>query len=443
MNYHTITDPDDEAIWNLVCSRAGETFHTARGLPFSYYQKVSRTGELLGELVFDRKGKTITRNTVLLAYRKAEELMESEGCVSGPKKLGVFGASYLYPVFLKLGICRKDKNNDFHTGRLLMTDTKGRLLFLEHYLLEHTDEEHKITTAELISLYEAHGFHANRNTIKDDIKTLQSAGVDVLGVRVGNAKGYYIAGRSFDLAELKTLVDAVSSSRFISKNKSDELIRKIAELTNEENRKTLLARSGETDRIKAEAPGVFVTVDTIANAIEARKKISFQYIDYLLTKEVILRHDGKVYTVSPYTFLWNDDRYYILSYSEELNDVVGYRVDRMRNVRVTDEDALLDESFDAAEYSRKVLKMFDGNLPEEEVTLVAENRFMINVIDRFGEEIETAVIDNEHFRAKVIVAPSSTFFSWVFQFRGGIRVVGPEHVKRDYEDMLSTVLSVQ
>ena len=108
MNYHTVTDERDDEIWSMLLAHAGETFTTARGLPFTYHQKVSRTGEPLGELVIDRKEKTITRNTVLLAYDKALYLMESEGSVSGPKKLGVFGASYLYPVFLELGICRRN-----------------------------------------------------------------------------------------------------------------------------------------------------------------------------------------------------------------------------------------------------------------------------------------------------------------------------------------------
>ena len=108
--FHTVTNPSDDHIWSLVLSHAGRTFHTARGLPFSYHQKVSRTGEKLSELVIDRKEKTITRSTVLLAYEKAMELMAAEGCVSGPKKLGCFGASYLYPVFLELGICRAERN---------------------------------------------------------------------------------------------------------------------------------------------------------------------------------------------------------------------------------------------------------------------------------------------------------------------------------------------
>lgn len=320
-----------------------------------------------------------------------------------------------------------------------MKETKGRLLFLEHYLMEHTDEHHLLTTDELIRLYEAHGFKANRNTIRDDIAVLQAADVDVIGERVGNAKGYYICGRQFDLAELKTLVDAVSSSRFISRSKSEDLIKKITGLTNEQNRGYLTARTYTAERIKPETPGTFITVDKIAGAIEEGKKISFQYIDYLPTKEVVLRHDGKVYTASPYCFLWNDDRYYVLSYSEEKECVIAFRIDRMRNVEVKAEDAIKDETFNPSEYSKTVLKMFDGNLDEQEVMLVAENRFMLSVLDRFGEEIETSVVDDQHFRIFVRVRPSTTFFAWVFQFSGQITIAAPENVKQAFELMLDTV----
>ncbi len=320
-----------------------------------------------------------------------------------------------------------------------MSDTKGRLLFLEHYLMEHTDENHMITTDEMIRIYEEHGFKANRNTIRDDIAVLQASDVDVISERVGNGKGYYICGRQFELAELKTLVDAVTSSRFISKRKSEELIQKIAGLTNEQNREHLMARTFTADRIKPETLGTFITVDTIAAAIEQGKKISFQYIDYLPTKEVVLRHDGKVYVASPYCFLWNDDRYYVLSFSEEKGCVVAFRIDRMRNVAVSEEDAVKDESFNPSEYSRTVLKMFDGNLEDREEMLVAENKLMLNVLDRFGENIETTIVDDQHFRAVVRVRPSATFFSWVFQFSGQIMIAGPADVKQTYELMLDIV----
>lgn len=112
MNFHNITSDDDSYIWNLFIEHEGETFLTAKGLPYTYHRKVNHNGELLSELVIDRKEKTITRNTIVLAYKRACELMETEHCVSGPKKLGCFGASYIYPVFLKLGICKGSPDTD-------------------------------------------------------------------------------------------------------------------------------------------------------------------------------------------------------------------------------------------------------------------------------------------------------------------------------------------
>lgn len=322
-------------------------------------------------------------------------------------------------------------------------NTKARLLFLEHYLMENTDEEHAVSTEELIKIYEKNGFKANRNTVHDDIEVLRSVNTDVIDRRDGNAKVYYIGNRLFEVAEVKTLVDAVSSSRFITKEKSKTLISKLTELTSVHSRKPLMKSAFYSDRIKTSSRGIFNAIDTVNEAISSGKKISFKYIDYMPDKKAVLRHNGKVYTVSPYALLWNDDRYYAPSYSEEKGCIVPFRIDRMKNVAVSSEDADKSVSFDPAEYSRKVLKMFDGNTEECNVRLLADNRFMINIIDRFGEKFGTDIIDDEHFAATVTVKPSATFFAWIVQFGGGIKIVSPVRVKNEYEKMLRDLLSAQ
>ena len=107
MNYHTIVTPEDESIWAQIISLEGQSFRTARGLEYTYRIKRSKDGFLLGEILFERKEKSVTRATLLLAYQNAVAVQQTEGCVSGPKKLVVFGASYLYPIFLHLGICSR------------------------------------------------------------------------------------------------------------------------------------------------------------------------------------------------------------------------------------------------------------------------------------------------------------------------------------------------
>ena len=310
-------------------------------------------------------------------------------------------------------------------------------------MLEHTDDEHSITTDDLIRIYEENGYKANRNTIRDDVAMLNAAGVEILSERVGNGKAYHIGARLFELAELKMLVDAVSSSRFITMGKSETLIGKLAKLTNEQNRAALTARIFTADRIKSGNTAVFNTTDTICRAMEGGKKIRFHYWNYNPQKEHILRHDGEWFVASPYALIWDDERYYCAAYSDYREKVVTFRVDRMCDVEITDEDAVRDDDFNAAEYAKSTIKMIDEDLPETAITLVCDNHYMQNVIDRFGEEIETEVINDNCFRATVTVRPSKTFFSWVVGFCGGIRIAEPANVKERFEETLRMVLSCQ
>ncbi len=325
--------------------------------------------------------------------------------------------------------------------------SKGRVLFLQKYLEEHTDDDHVITTEELIKLYEANGYKAQRQTIADDVAVLVSSGFEVIVNQVARNKtktnAYHIGARLFELPELKLLVDAVSSSRFITAEKSELLIKKLSQLTNEENRNDLSARIYTGDRLKTTNPNVLVNIDTIYNAIRDKKKITFHYWDYAPNKERVLKHDGEDYVFSPYVLLWNDDRYYVPGYSEKHQDTVKFRVDRMCDIQIMDEEAHIDPEFNAAEYSKKVIKMYDDKLPERAVTLRCQNEYMKNVLDRFGEDIKTTTVNKDSFRARVTVVPSSTFFGWVMQYKGGILIERPAEVKRNYEEMLSVIQTKQ
>lgn len=324
------------------------------------------------------------------------------------------------------------------------TGTKGRILFLERYLLNHTDDENSVSTENLIRIYEGHGYKANRHTIKDDIDTLNENGIEIISEREGRGKTYYhIGARLFELAELKMLVDAVSSSRFITKAKSDTLIKKLTELTNEQNRPSLIAKIYTADQIKTTNPVVFQTVDTICKAIDTGKKISFHYYSYTPEKQRVYKNEGKEYIVSPYALIWNDDRYYLAAQYKQEGSVITFRIDRIHGVEILDEAAVRDDSFNPSEYASKTVMMYDGGIAEQEVVIACDNNLMQNVVDKFGEEIETDILNDETFSAKIIVRPSRTFFSWVFGFCGGIRITEPKAVRDKYEELLNAVLSRQ
>ena len=328
-----------------------------------------------------------------------------------------------------------------------MKGNKERILFLRAYLEEHTDDDHYITTEELISLYKENGYKAQRQTIADDITALCSSGFEVIINQVTRNKSktnaYHIGARLFELPEIRLLVDAVSSSRFITAEKSEMLINKLLRLMNVENRNGITARLYTTDRLKTTNRNVLVNIDTVYRAICDRKKITFHYWDHVPGKGKVLNLNREDYTVSPYALIWNDDRYYMPSYSDKHRGMVKYRIDRMCDVQILEEEACIDSDFNVAEYSKKAIKMFDDNLPEKMVTLRCLNDLMKNVLDRFGEEIKTTTIDKGTFRARVPVVPSSTFFGWVMQYKGGILIERPVEVKRDYEEMLSAILAKQ
>ena len=313
-----------------------------------------------------------------------------------------------------------------------------RLLFLERFLMENTDEDTAVTTGDILDAYEKHNFGGNRNLVPADIEKLREAGIEIESQKEGRINTYKIAKRPFSTAELQTLIDAVSSSQFITKEKSDEMIHKLASMSIEKKRAQLTAKTFTADRIKTESPEIFSAIDCIGEAIERGKQISFQYIDYLPDKTMVLRHNGKVYQVSPIVRIWRDERYYVRCIDPEKGEraKVNYRIDRMRNVKMLKEYAEKDPDFNPAEYAVQVQQMFDDGKEAEDVVLIARNNRMINIIDRFGEQIETSIADGEHFRATVNVVPSNTFFAWVFEFGGEIRVEGPERVRKAFGEMI-------
>ena len=189
------------------------------------------------------------------------------------------------------------------------------------------------------------------------------------------------------------------------------------------------------DHAKSDNLQIYYVVDTITDAINEGKKIYFQYFDYNEAKEKCLRHDGAKYSVSPYALVWDDNHYYMCGYDDDKQMIVNYRVDRMCNTGMTEEDAVpLPEGFSIDEYVRHQFRMFAGD--EVEVTLECRNDMMKYIIDVFGEEVETWTASEETFYAKVNVADSPTFYGWVFPFEGKIRIVGPEEILDKYRSMV-------
>lgn len=314
------------------------------------------------------------------------------------------------------------------------SSTKKRMLLILELLYKTTDESHPVSTVDITNYLDEKGFQIDRKTLRSDLRLLISMGYDIVVVKSSPNK-YFWGERTFEIPELKMLLDAVSSARFISETKSKQLTKKIMSLAGMQKREQLKRHVRAIGKTKADNKGLYYIIDTITEAINQKKKISFQYMEYNGRKEKILRNDGEVYILSPYVLYWNEDYYYVLGYSDKRERVTAFRIDRMKTPTIMDDDAVpKPENFDVSAYSNKVFQMFSGE--ETTVELECDTSLMKYVIDRFGIDVETEELSEDKFLAKVPVDLSPTFYGWVFQFGGGIRIIGPEEAVEGYKEMV-------
>lgn len=312
-------------------------------------------------------------------------------------------------------------------------DGKLRPLLLLRILKERTDEDHTLTTAQLCRmLKEEYGIETFRTTIKGDVEVLQQAGYSVQVTRSTQNLYNYIE-RDFDIPEVKLLIDAVMSSKFITKTKSDQLVAKLTELAGLYKARELKRNLVVDGRIKPENEQVYMIVDAINEAINARKKIKFQKVEYNVKKERVLHHGGEDYVFSPYSLVWDGDFYYVVGYSDKYQSVGSHRVDRIyKRPEILDEAAVPPMvGFDINTYVNTMFRMYNSD--RYEVELQVENQLMDAIIDRFGSDVTTYACDQHSFRVVATVSVGTTFYNWVFGFGGRVKIREPEIVREEYK----------
>jgi predicted DNA-binding transcriptional regulator YafY len=242
------------------------------------------------------------------------------------------------------------------------------------------------------------------------------------------AYGYYVAGRDFELTELKLLADAVQSSKFITEKKSMELLKKLESLASAYDAGKLQRQVYIQNRVKSMNESIYYSVDALHEAIAEDKKISFRYFDYSIKKERVFRRDGERYVVNPVVLSWNDENYYLIARSDHHEGLTHYRVDRMSGVQKLEENRSASaKGFNLAEYSKKMFGMYGGE--ETDVKLRAENQLASVIIDRFGKDIRLIPDGDGHFTVNVRVALSPVFYGWLFQFGERMEVISPQNLK--------------
>ncbi len=309
------------------------------------------------------------------------------------------------------------------------TNNKFKLYRLAQIMLEKTDDEHYITMPEILSALKEYDITADRKTIYADLKDLEQFGIEIEGEAVGNKYHYHVISRSFELPELKLLVDAIQSSKFITARKTNSLIKKLETLVSKYDAAKLQRQVYVSGRIKTMNESIYYTVDAIHNAISENKKIQFQYYQWNVKKEMELRHGGAYYHISPWGLSWDDENYYMIGYDSEADLIKHFRVDKMLHIQMMDEKREGKEHFkqlDMADYAKKSFGMFGGK--EQTIKLKVANDLVGVMIDRFGKDIMMIPADDQHFTMHVDVHVSGQFFGWIMSLGEGVKIIGPDEV---------------
>lgn len=316
---------------------------------------------------------------------------------------------------------------------------KLKLLYLLDILKEETDENHVITIQEIIERLGSLGISAERKALYSDIQALCDYGCAI----EKSGRGYYLAERGYELAELKTLVDIIQSSGFLTAKKCSAITKKLYKQTSRYGAAEL-DRQIHTTTARTPNEKIFYTVDAIHRAIRDDKRITFSYFRYNNRKELVEKIGGYTYSVSPFALIFDNENYYLIGFFEETGEVRHYRVDRMQNVNISEESRSEEARRNAPDMSRydsKSFGMFGGN--ETLVTLHCEGNMAGAVIDRFGEEPTFILQSDGSFDITVRVFVSPQFFGWLAGLGTYVKIKAPEATKAEYKDYLKEILENQ
>lgn len=327
--------------------------------------------------------------------------------------------------------------------------TKQRIIKLIEIFKKETDVDHKLSIDELMSKLKKEfectsggEFNIDKKAIKYDIDELNDS-----GLLIGEAKGpkgkkfYYCAEQSFGIYELRILIDAISSARFLTKVETKSLINKIKGLTSIGLAHKLESTLHIDDMVKSENKDLKIYLDIIHTAISVSKKVNFQYGNFKVNKLFVLHHDGDYYKVIPYALVWSNDFYYLVCFDEKKNKIINYRVDRMVNVMQLDEK-FIKEDFAIGEHLKHCFNMYPGEVDVVEIQL---NNGLVNaVIDKLGKDVIISSNGNT-FKIRFHAAINEGLLRWILMWGADAKVIMPnklvEMIKNEIVEMDSLYLN--
>ena len=310
-------------------------------------------------------------------------------------------------------------------------------------ILSETDEEHPMTTNQIVQELSLYGIEAERKSVQRDIATLQDYGYDIL-LHTDNKRGYYMASREFEDWELKVLMDAAVSASFLTPKNSEQLAKKISLLSGREGRRTLRAVTPIPSKVKNGDATTKNAIDLLLRAVRAKKQVSFRYLytDSELQKQ--FRRDGKEYPVSPYALIWRQDKYYLIASYGSYNTLSYYRLDRIRELRITDETAVPPESFLGANADLQIREFVEQNVYNyggklTRLKLAVDKNMTDILVDDFGEAFTVVGQTEKQLLVTVAVSDGWGLNTWLLQHGDSVQILEPAEIREETIKLLDQV----
>ncbi len=321
--------------------------------------------------------------------------------------------------------------------------SKITILKIWEILCAETDEEHPMSSVQLLSKLEECGISCDRRTLYSNIDTLNEYGYEVLSRR-SRQNEYWVAERSFDLPELHILIDAIQAAAFITEKKTEELVDKVARLAGSRSGAVIKQNTVAFNTTKSTNEFIYYSVNEISYAIEKGLKILFRYFDYDHKHNKVYRRDGHRYVVNPVATVFSNDKYYLVCYNDVNRNMTHYRIDRMEAVQVLEDKPITPydytESFDITRHKKALFGMYTGDFVK--VRFEVEERLLDVVFDQFGDKVEIEPVREGWYSFVADVQASSVFFGWVCAFGGSLRVVSPASLIERIREHILTLAEV-
>jgi len=313
-------------------------------------------------------------------------------------------------------------------------NSKLKILYLMDIFLSRTDDENIMSAGELCDeLEKVYGITAERKSIYSDIETLQSYGMDIIFTRTPK-KGYFLANRKFEIAEIRLLIDAVQAAGFITPKKTRHLIEKIKKEVSVSQANMLGHHVYVDNRVKCDNEEIYYNIDLLNNAIENQSQVELVYVRHKIDKNMDAIKEKKILKVNPYALIWANDHYYLVGNNPKYDNLMHLRIDRMKKVTELEENARpysevseFTDGFDAAVYARRMFNMFSGEI--KTIELICENSIVDDILDRFGDNANMRFHDEDSFCITTTATMGQGLVSWIMQYGKKIAVVQPQELR--------------